>query len=26
MYDYQTGRPLPIDADFLDKARDYLGG
>ena len=26
MYDYATGRPVPVDADFLAKARDYIGG
>ena len=26
MYDYTTGRPVPVDADFLAKARDYIGG
>jgi YbgC/YbaW family acyl-CoA thioester hydrolase len=26
MYDYATGRPVPVDADFLDRARDYIGG
>jgi acyl-CoA thioester hydrolase len=26
MYDYATGRPAPVDADFLDRARDYIGG
>jgi len=26
MYDYRTGRPVPMDADFLDRARDYIGG
>jgi len=26
MYDYATGRPAPVDADFLSRARDYIGG
>lgn len=26
MYDYATGRPVPVDADFLAGARDYIGG
>jgi acyl-CoA thioester hydrolase len=26
MYDYTTGRPVPVDADFLARARDYIGG
>jgi acyl-CoA thioester hydrolase len=26
MYDYTTGRPVPVDADFLSMARDYIGG
>jgi acyl-CoA thioester hydrolase len=26
MYDYKTGRPAPVDADFLARARDYIGG
>jgi len=26
MFDYATGRPRPIDDDFLDKIRDYIGG
>ena len=26
MYDYTTGRPVPMDADFLARARDYIGG
>ena len=26
MYDYATGRPVPVDADFLARARDYIGG
>ncbi|MDA8179534.1 MAG: nitroreductase family protein [Deltaproteobacteria bacterium] len=26
MYDYATGRPVPVDAGFLAKARDYIGG
>ncbi|MGB5196952.1 MAG: thioesterase family protein, partial [Candidatus Deferrimicrobium sp.] len=26
MYDYATGRPVPVDADFLVKAREYIGG
>lgn len=25
MYDYTTGRPVPVGADFLAKARDYIG-
>lgn len=25
MYDYATGRPVPVDAGFLAKARDYIG-
>jgi YbgC/YbaW family acyl-CoA thioester hydrolase len=25
MYDYATGRPRPVDDDFLRKARDYIG-
>ena len=26
MYDYATGRPVPADADFLAKAREYICG
>ena len=26
MYDYATGRPVPVDTDFLSRARDYIGG
>jgi len=26
MYDYGTGRPVPMDAAFLGRARDYIGG
>jgi len=26
MYDYATGRPAHVDADFLARARDYIGG
>ena len=26
MYDYRTGRPAPMDADFLAKVSDYIGG
>jgi acyl-CoA thioester hydrolase len=26
MYDYTTGRPVPMDEDFLSRARDYFGG
>lgn len=26
MYDYATGRTVPVDADFLARARDYIGG
>jgi acyl-CoA thioester hydrolase len=26
MYDYRTGRPVPIDAGFLSRVRDYIGG
>jgi len=26
MYDYTTGRPRPIDAPFLEKIREYIGG
>jgi hypothetical protein len=26
MYDYTTGRPAPMDANFLARARDYIGG
>jgi len=26
MYDYTTGRPAPVDADFLARAREYIGG
>jgi len=26
MYDYKTGRSAPVDADFLARARDYIGG
>ena len=26
MYDYATGRPRPVDAPFLEKIRDYIGG
>jgi acyl-CoA thioesterase FadM len=26
MYDYETGRPRPVDALFLEKVREYLGG
>lgn len=26
MYDYKTGRPAPVDAEFLARARDYIGG
>ena len=25
MYEYETGRPVPVDADFLARARDYIG-
>jgi len=25
-YDFTTGRPVPVDADFLAKAGDYIGG
>jgi acyl-CoA thioester hydrolase len=25
MYDYTTGRPVPMDDDFLARARDYIG-
>jgi acyl-CoA thioester hydrolase len=26
MYDYGTGRPRPVDATFLEKIREYVGG
>jgi len=26
MYDYAAGKPVPVDAGFLDRARDYIGG
>jgi acyl-CoA thioester hydrolase len=26
MYDYTTGRVAPVDADFLARAQDYIGG
>lgn len=26
MYDYAAGRPRPIDAQFLEKVREYVGG
>ncbi len=26
MYDYGSGRPVPIGAEFLARARDYIGG
>ena len=26
MYDYATGRPVPVDAGFVAKVRDYIGG
>ena len=26
MYDYKTGRPAPVNDDFLARARDYIGG
>jgi acyl-CoA thioesterase FadM/nitroreductase len=26
MYDYAAGRPRPIDAQFLEKIREYVGG
>src|SRR5512135_931457 len=26
MYDYGTGRPVPMDAGFLARIRDYVGG
>ena len=26
MYDYATGRPVPVASDFLARARDYIGG
>jgi acyl-CoA thioesterase FadM len=26
MYDYRTGRPVPMDADLLSRARGYIGG
>ncbi|MGE5700302.1 MAG: thioesterase family protein [Deltaproteobacteria bacterium] len=26
MYDYGTGRPRPVDAQFLEKIQEYLGG
>jgi YbgC/YbaW family acyl-CoA thioester hydrolase len=26
MFDYDAGRPRPIDADFLEKVRDYIAG
>jgi acyl-CoA thioesterase FadM len=26
MYDYATGRPAAVDADFLARVRDYIGG
>jgi hypothetical protein len=26
MYDYEAGKPCPIDAEFLEKTRDYVGG
>ena len=26
MYDYATGRPIPIDANFLASVRDYVSG
>ena len=26
MYDYETGRSVPMDAAFLARARDYIGG
>ena len=26
MYDYTTGRPVPIDAGFLARGRDYIAG
>lgn len=26
MYDYKTGKSRPVDADFLAKAKEYIGG
>ena len=26
MYDYETGRPQPVSAEFLDTVREYIGG
>jgi acyl-CoA thioesterase FadM len=26
MYDYATGRSRPVDAAFLEKVREYIGG
>ncbi|GAB4233740.1 MAG: hypothetical protein OHK0028_09640 [Deltaproteobacteria bacterium] len=26
MYDYAAGRPVPVDPDFLSKAKEYIGG
>lgn len=26
MYDYAAGRPVPVDAGFVAKVRDYIGG
>lgn len=26
MYDYAAGRPVPVDPEFLSKAKEYIGG